>query len=147
MRWELPDVTPLSWSRGLSIKAVLAARQPFRDLEYRRGGLDGSTHYISISGAPIFDENGRFKGYQGIGRNITERKRIEEELRSRQEMLELAQKAARAVAFDWRIEANEGAEPLVAGARGDAGSHTGTYDGIVRGLEEARSSGRPARGA
>jgi PAS domain S-box-containing protein len=100
-RWELPDITPLSFT-WVEHQAVLAARQPFRDLEYRRGGLDGSTHYISISGAPIFDENGRFKGYQGIGRNITERKRIEEELRARQDMLDLAQQAARAVAFEWR---------------------------------------------
>ena len=38
-----------------------------------------------------------------IYRDITERKRAEEELRSRQEMLDLAQKAARAVAFEWRI--------------------------------------------
>src|SRR5262245_18099901 len=34
--------------------------------------------------------------------DITERKRVEEELRARQEMLDLAQKAARAVAFEWR---------------------------------------------
>src|SRR5499426_694598 len=34
--------------------------------------------------------------------DITERKRAEEELRARQEMLDLAQKAARAVAFEWR---------------------------------------------
>src|SRR5262245_35927148 len=100
-RWELPNVTPLSFTWAAH-QAVLAAHQPFRDLEYRRGGLDRSTHYISISGAPIFDEQGRFKGYQGIGRNITERKRIEEELRTRQEMLDLAQQAARAVAFEWR---------------------------------------------
>jgi len=100
-RWELPNVTPLSFTWAAH-QAVLAARQPFRDLEYRRGGLDGSTHYISISGAPVFDEQGRFKGYQGIGRSITERKRIEEELHTRQEMLDLAQQAARAVAFEWR---------------------------------------------
>ena len=105
-RWELPNVTPLSFT-WVEHQAVLAAHQPFRDLEYRRGGLDGSTHYISISGAPIFDEEGRFKGYQGLGRDITERKRIEEELRSRQEMLDLAQQAARAVAFECR----RGGEP------------------------------------
>ena len=68
----------------------------------RRIAPDGSVFYLSISGAPIFGEDGRFKGYQGTGRNITERKRIEEELRSRQEMLDLAQRSAGAVPWQWR---------------------------------------------
>jgi PAS domain S-box-containing protein len=79
-RWELPGVTPLS-SGWAEHQAVLATRQPFREFEYARIGQDGRTEYVSISGAPIFDEQGNFKGYQGTGRNITERKRMEEELR------------------------------------------------------------------
>src|SRR5262249_43373552 len=106
-RWEMPGITPLSFTWG-EHQAALAARQPFRDLEYVRAGLDG-LHYVSISGAPIFDERGAFRGYHGIGRDITERKRFEEELRSRKEMLELAQKAARAVPWEWR----NGAAPEV----------------------------------
>ncbi|HSI60054.1 MAG TPA: PAS domain-containing protein [Ideonella sp.] len=107
-RPELADMTPLytTWAEH---EAVLAARQPFRDLECCRIGRDGTARYLSMSGAPIFDDQGRFKGYHGIGRNITERKRIEEELRARQVMLDLAQKAASAVAFEWRIgEGQEG---------------------------------------
>ena len=37
-------------------------------------------HYLSISGAPIFDEEGQFKGYRGVGSDITERKRAEERI-------------------------------------------------------------------
>jgi PAS domain S-box-containing protein len=143
-RWELPHVTPLSFT-WVEHQAALAARQPFRDLEYRRGGLDGSAHYISISGAPIFDENGRFKGYQGVGRNITERKRIEEELRSRQEMLELAQKAARAVAFDWYIEAKEGGHRWSPELEAMLGLTPGTYDGSFEGWKNlVHPDDRPA---
>jgi len=108
LRWELANMWPLSgsWAEHM---AVLAARQPFRDLVCCRVGVDGEIRYLSMSGTPIFDAEGRFKGYHGIGRNITERKRIEEELHARQEMLELAQKAARAAAFEWRIgSAQEG---------------------------------------
>jgi diguanylate cyclase (GGDEF)-like protein len=57
----------------------LAARQPFRDFEYRRAGEDGALRFISVSGVPLF-ENGEFRGYCGIGRDITERKRSEERL-------------------------------------------------------------------
>jgi PAS domain S-box-containing protein len=103
--WELEGLAPLSTSWA-EHQAVLAARQLFRDVELRRVTPDGSINYLSIGGAPMFDEQGRFKGYQGVGRNITERKRIEEELRSRQEMLGLAQKSAQAIAFEWRTGAN-----------------------------------------
>ena len=105
-RWELSNMMPLSGSWD-EHKAVLAARQPFRDLECSRIGQDGVTRYLSMTGEPLFDEGGRFTGYHGIGRNITERKRIEAQLRARQDMLDLAQKAARAVAFEWHIGAGD----------------------------------------
>jgi PAS domain S-box-containing protein len=100
-RWEIANMTLLSCSWA-EHQAVLAARQPFRDLECRRVGPDGTVRYLSMSGTPIFDAQGEFRGYHGVGRNITERKRAEEELRSRSEMLELAQKSARIAAFEWR---------------------------------------------
>lgn len=58
---------------------VLEAHAPFRDVEYLRRGPDGDT-WLSASGVPIFDEAGRFRGYRGVGRNVSERKAIESEL-------------------------------------------------------------------
>jgi PAS domain S-box-containing protein len=84
--WELADITPLS-SSWFEHKAALAARQPFRDFEYAQVGLDGHTRFISISGAPVFNEHGSFGGYQGVARDITERKRLDAKQRSAQEML------------------------------------------------------------
>lgn len=52
-------------------RAALAARQPFRDFIYKRklaGGIEG---FISVSGKPIFDGAGRFRGYRGSARNVT----------------------------------------------------------------------------
>ena len=105
-RWEIVNMTPLSCSWP-EHQAVLAAHQPFRDLECRRVGPDGTTRYLSISGAPIFDEQGRFKGYRGIGRNITERKGIEEALRLSEERYALALEASEEGHFDTDLETGE----------------------------------------
>ncbi len=52
-------------------QADLDARRPFRDFQFQRFGPDETVHYISISGTPVFDEDGAFKGYRGTGRDIT----------------------------------------------------------------------------
>ena len=101
-RWELPNTRPLSCSWP-EHEAVLEGRQPFRDLEYCSIGEDGSTLYISISGAPIFDQQGRFKGYQGVGRNITERKRIEEALRLSEARYARAMEATVEGHWEWDV--------------------------------------------
>jgi PAS domain S-box-containing protein len=82
-RWELENIAPVSssWDEH---KALLDARRPFRDLELRRVTQDGAVRYLSISGAPVFDQQGRFRGYEGVGRNMTERKRVEEALHQAQ---------------------------------------------------------------
>jgi diguanylate cyclase (GGDEF)-like protein/PAS domain S-box-containing protein len=58
---------------------VLEAHAPFRDVEYLRRGPDGDA-WLSASGVPIIDEAGRFQGYRGVGRNISDRKCVEAEL-------------------------------------------------------------------
>jgi PAS domain S-box-containing protein len=52
--------------------AKLVAHQPFRDFAYTTARPDGSVGYIQISGKPIDDPSGRFAGYRGTGRDITE---------------------------------------------------------------------------
>src|SRR5258706_4257972 len=79
-RWELPSLnrTEADWAAH---RALLEAHQPFRDLQWHRLGPDGKVQIASISGEPIFGPEGRFRGYRGIGRDITESKRSEEALR------------------------------------------------------------------
>ena len=62
-------------------KAALDARQPFADFVYRRVDSQGDTRYISASGQPVFDAKKRFKGYRGIGKDITASMRAEQLLR------------------------------------------------------------------
>src|SRR5262245_19660629 len=49
----------------------LEAHQPFRDFLRVRRGADGRLRYALTSGEPIFDESGTFRGYRGVGRDIT----------------------------------------------------------------------------
>ncbi|MBI2295086.1 MAG: PAS domain S-box protein [Betaproteobacteria bacterium] len=79
-RWELPRTTPFNttWDEH---KAALAARQPFHDLLLRRVLEDGSENYVLVSGQPVFDASGTFKGYRGVAKNITDKIRAEMALR------------------------------------------------------------------
>lgn len=78
-RWELGGelLRPASWDEH---RADLQARRSFRDLIVRRRQPDGSTVYTLTSGDPIFDEQGTFVGYRGIGKNITEQVRAQERI-------------------------------------------------------------------
>lgn len=49
----------------------LAARRPFRDLTYRsRRGTD-TPYWVRVSGVPVFGRDGQFRGYRGVGRDVT----------------------------------------------------------------------------
>ena len=52
-------------------------RKPFSNFITRRRTPDGKLVWHQVSGAPRFDEQGRYLGYRGIGRNLTEQKKIE----------------------------------------------------------------------
>ena len=73
-RWELPGTEAVSqtWEEH---RALLEARQPFRDFVIRRTGDDGEVRYVNVSGTPIFDAQGGFRGYQGVARDITAARR------------------------------------------------------------------------
>jgi PAS domain S-box-containing protein len=82
-RWEVPYLEPdeEAWRKH---RETLDAHLPFRDFELARPAPDGSKRYVSVSGLPVFDDTGRFVGYRGVGRHITERRRAEEALRAMQ---------------------------------------------------------------
>ena len=55
-----------------ALKENLAARRPFLDFVFSRTFPDGSQQYLMVSGEPMFDASGRFTGYRGVGRDVTE---------------------------------------------------------------------------
>ena len=88
-RWDLPiEMTPAQWEEH---KATLRVRQSFRNIQYRVRRADGGFNWFENSGVPIF-ENGKFVGYRGIGRDITQRKAMEAELlRHRDHLAEMVE--------------------------------------------------------
>jgi PAS domain S-box-containing protein len=83
-RWEVPWLEPYAeaWRKH---RETLDAHLPFRDFELARPTPEGGKRYVAVSGLPVFDETGRFIGYRGVGRHITERKRAEQALRESEE--------------------------------------------------------------
>lgn len=63
----------------------LEQRKPFRNFTYSRKRKGGGESWLSVSGKPIFSEDGKFLGYRGTGTDITERVKVEEALRRSEE--------------------------------------------------------------
>lgn len=97
-RWEVPYLEPdaEAWRKH---RETLDAHLPFRDFELARPGPDGGKRYVSVSGLPVFDDIGRFTGYRGVGRHITERKKAEEALRRSEAYLAEAQRLSNSGAY------------------------------------------------
>jgi PAS domain S-box-containing protein len=67
---------------------------------------DGSLVDVSLAVSPVKNTDGRVVGSSKVMRDITERKRAEEALRTSQERLLLSQRAAGLGNFSWDIERN-----------------------------------------
>lgn len=66
--------TALATSKGVNFDAHLQRLEkhlPFRDFEYPIRRPDGQIRWISSSGSPDFDKNGKFLGYLGTGSDVT----------------------------------------------------------------------------
>lgn len=78
-RWEMGE-THLTQSQWEQHRADLRAHREFRDLQMRFEKPDGSFRWASVSGMPIFDAQGEFRGYRGIGRDITAEKAAQDQI-------------------------------------------------------------------
>lgn len=101
-RWELEGLEPVgsTWDEH---RAVLEAHQPFRDFQYMRVLGKGNVRFVSSSGEPIFDASGRFKGYRGTARDITESKLAQQRLQDTQALLHMAAQIGRLGAWYWEV--------------------------------------------
>jgi PAS domain S-box-containing protein len=79
-RWDqpAPNLTDSDWARH---RAQLERHEPFFDFEIERVTPDGNSVWLSVSGEPVFEDR-KFRGYRGVGTDITERKRAQGVLRA-----------------------------------------------------------------
>ena len=84
-RWELAFEGRDSpeWAEH---RRQVEAHEPFRDFRRVRRGPDGRLRYALTSGEPIFDDGGTFRGYRGVGRDITAQVEAEARLQESREL-------------------------------------------------------------
>ncbi len=92
MGLSLPDVFARESLNSDQDKAnqleQLRAREPFRDFERVQVDERGERQWISVSGVPVFAEDGRFAGYRGVASIVTARKRAEQALAESRTLLQ-----------------------------------------------------------
>ncbi|HET7032005.1 MAG TPA: PAS domain-containing protein, partial [Casimicrobiaceae bacterium] len=116
----------LRWQKAIA--AHFAGETTRFDIEIRMIP-HGQTRWIHMTGVLSRDDAGNPVRWTGSVADITERKRAAEELRARQDLLDLAQNVARAVAFEWRVGPSEGGNRWSPDLEAMYGLVPGSYDG------------------
>jgi PAS domain S-box-containing protein len=79
-RWELPGVGALPEKAWQQHREMLERHEPFSDFVYMAPDNAGEMRYLSVTGEPIFDAQGKFKGYHGVGKDVTDKARALKDL-------------------------------------------------------------------
>jgi len=74
-RWELQGPGSLPEKAWQQHREKLERHEPFSDFVYTVPDNAGEMRYLSVTGEPIFDPQGKFKGYHGVGKDVSEKAR------------------------------------------------------------------------
>ena len=70
LAWKVPGVDPEAPWRH-SLQTLMEQREAFDDLRVERQDSQGHRRISMVCARPVFDEQGRFQGYRGVGHDIT----------------------------------------------------------------------------
>src|SRR5262245_4245171 len=143
--WGIPDGVEIRTRAALKTQNLQFTEDTIRECIAQPSGVEmtysvlnqaGALRWVRCVGKVFLGEHGEPMLVTGSLTDVTERKLAadalrlsEEELRARQDMLDLAQKAARAVAFEWHIGAGEGENRWSPDLEIMYGLEPGSYDG------------------
>ncbi|MGV3743514.1 MAG: ATP-binding protein [Burkholderiaceae bacterium] len=75
-----------------SLDNAMARHQSFQEKVFQWQDANNVLRYLSVSGQPVFNAEGRFKGYRGVMKDVSEKIRIQKELaRSNAALRELSE--------------------------------------------------------
>ncbi len=85
-----PDPPDKNW---LDHVEILNRHLPYKDYVFQRATPDGRVRWLRTAGVPVFDTDGNFQGYRGIGTDITDtveaREQVEHEQQRFQDAVEV----------------------------------------------------------
>ncbi|MFN0162109.1 MAG: PAS domain S-box protein [Burkholderiales bacterium] len=98
--WENP-LSLLEADQWEAHRRVLEKRETFRGFESAIRLPGGEVRWRTMNGAPVYDVDGTFAGYRGVGRDITARKLAEQALRHSEEQYRRIFEDAQDVIFEF----------------------------------------------
>lgn len=100
-------------AKDLPLYRSAATKETVRSTELQLRFSDGSTKHVIASASPLFEDTGEVRGAVGAFFDVTDQKRMEEMLRDRADLLELASEAIIVRGLDGSLWFwNSGAEAL-----------------------------------
>jgi PAS domain S-box-containing protein len=104
---------------------LLQKKTGWQNMVLRWRHKDGSWRYLESSAVPILDTQGELAGFRGVDRDITERKRVEEEAQAHAQRLALHIQHTPLAVIEWDldfrvVEWNAAAERVFGYSRGEA---------------------------
>jgi PAS domain S-box-containing protein len=102
-RWEISHlgVSEADWRAH---RVALERHEVFADFVHRRPTPDGEIRWLTTTGKPIFDANGTFRGYRGVGRDVTELHRHLDELAASEARWQFAIEGQGDGLWDWNTK-------------------------------------------
>ncbi len=86
---------------------VLESGKPDAAVPIEMTRKDGSVGYAELSVTPLTNRKGRIKGFRGIGRDITERKKAQDDLQVERLRLQNVIKATGVAAWEWNVQSGD----------------------------------------
>ena len=99
------DLKNPQWQRYLE---DFLAQRPFKEFAFSVTLGDGTERHFRVSGKPVFDEEKRFLGYRGTGRDVTESEQTHESLFAVKARLEHLLNTSPAMIYSFKASGNHG---------------------------------------